>query len=150
MDRLPEVAGVVIRDAVEIDHVGVPSGLIADDAGRLVPSDIDREGEAIADRLRTCGRSAGGIDETDFLVQAPQRGIAKTRRAAADAQLHEARAGPHQDAKGPGRDLGKERTFVALAYSVELRTVIGNYPGEHIEPPDRALRIGGCRSAPSQ
>ncbi len=51
VDRLPEIARVVVIDPIDIDQIGVAARLIADDAARLVAGDIDGEGEAVADRL---------------------------------------------------------------------------------------------------
>ena len=135
-----------MKAAVDIDHVGMPPCLEPDDPSRLVAGNIDRKGEPVADRLRP-GRT---IDQPDLLVQPAQRRIAEPGRAAADAQLHQARAGAHQDAEGARRDLGKERTLVAFANAVEFGAVIGDDPGEDIEPAGRALRVGGRRSAFAQ
>ena len=74
----------------------------------------------------------------------------KPRRAAADAQLHQARAGAHQDAERARRNLGVERALVALADAVELGAVIGDDAGEDIEPAGRAFRVGGGRGAVAQ
>ena len=51
VDRLPEIARVVIIDTVDIDHVGVAARLVADQAARPIADDIDGEGETVADRL---------------------------------------------------------------------------------------------------
>ena len=83
-------------------------------------------------------------------MQPAQGRIAEPGRAAPDAELHQARAGAHQDAEGARRDLGKERTLVALADAVEFGAVVGDHPGEDIEPAGRALRVGGRRSAFAQ
>ena len=83
-------------------------------------------------------------------MQPAQRGIAERRRAAADAQLHQARAGAHQNAERARRDLGVERSLVAVADAVELGAVVGDDPGENIEPADRAFRVGESRGAAAQ
>src|SRR6202030_3251034 len=105
--------------AVDIDHVGMPPRLVPNDPGRLVAGNIDGEGEPVADRLRP-GRT---IDQPNLLVQSAQRTVAEAGRAAADAQLHEARAGAHQNAESARRDLGKKRPLVALADAVEFGAV---------------------------
>ena len=51
VDRLPEIARVVMIDPVDIDQIGVAARLVADDAARLVAGDVDGEGEPVADRL---------------------------------------------------------------------------------------------------
>jgi DNA topoisomerase IA len=51
VDRLPEIARVVMVDPVDIDQIGVAARLVADDAALLVAGDIDSEGEAVADHL---------------------------------------------------------------------------------------------------
>src|ERR1700738_16745 len=123
-----------MKAAVDIDDVGMPPRLEPDDPRRRVTGDVDGEGETIADRLCYGRRSRRGLDEPDFLVQTPQRRVAEPGRAAADAQLHEARAGAHQDAECPRRNLDKERPLVALADTVKLGAVIGDDPGEDVEP----------------
>src|SRR4051812_1311159 len=143
VDRLPEIARVVMKTAVDVDHIGMPPRLVPDDPGRLVAGYIDGKGEPVADRLRL----GWTIDQPDLLMQPAQRRIAEPGRAAADAQLHEARVGAHQDAEGARRDLRKERTLVALADAVEFGAVIGDDPGEYIEPAGRALWVGGRRGA---
>ena len=52
--------------------------------------------------------------------------------------------------KARGRDLGIERPLVALADAVELAALIGDDPGEHVEPADRAFRVGHRRDALAQ
>ena len=73
VDRLPEVARLVVMDPVDIDQIGVAARLVADHAVLLVAGDVDGEGEAVADRLRaSTGVPPRGrrLDEADLLVQA--------------------------------------------------------------------------------
>src|SRR5271157_3423510 len=116
--------------AVDIDHVGVPPRLVPDDPGRLVAGNIDSEGEPVADRFRP----RRTVDQPHLLVQPAQRAVAEAGRAAPNAQLHEARAGAHQNAEGARRDFGEERALIALADAVELGTVIGDDPSKYVEP----------------
>src|SRR5271165_191657 len=129
--------------AVDIDHVGMPPRLVPDDPGRLVAGNIDSEGEAVADRFRP----RRTVDQPHLLVQPAQRAVAEAGRTAADAQLHEPRAGAHQDAEGARRDFGEERALVALADTVEFGAVIGDDAGEDVESAGRALWVGGGRGA---
>src|ERR1700720_4174146 len=83
-DGIPEVARVVMKAGVDIDHVGVPPRLVPNDPGRLVAGNIHSKGEPVADRLRP-GRA---IDQPYLFVQPAQRAIAEAGRTAADAELH--------------------------------------------------------------
>jgi hypothetical protein len=51
VDRLPEIARIVVVDPVDIDQIGVAARLVADETTLLVACDIDGEGEPVADRL---------------------------------------------------------------------------------------------------
>src|SRR6516225_12352768 len=51
VDRLPEVARIVLIDPVDIDQIGVAARLVAANAAPGVAGDIDGAGEAIADCL---------------------------------------------------------------------------------------------------
>ena len=51
IDRLPEIARVVVVDPIDIDQIGVAACLVADDTASLIAGDIDSEGETVADRL---------------------------------------------------------------------------------------------------
>ncbi len=83
-------------------------------------------------------------------MQPAQGGVAEQRRPPADPQLHQARAGARQDAEGTRADLGIERAAVAFADAIELGALVGDDPGEHIEPADRAFRVGEGRHPPAQ
>src|SRR5207245_6043745 len=96
-----------------------------DDPGRLVSGDTDGKGQPIANRFCSGRGSRRAVHEADLLIEATQRGIAETGRAAANAQLDQAGAGPHQNAEGERRYLGKERPLVAFADAVEFYAVVG-------------------------
>ena len=53
----------------------------------------------------------------------------------------------HQDAEGARRDLGVQRAVIVGPHPVELGAVIGDQPGEHVDPADRALGVGDRRGA---
>ncbi len=150
LDRLPEIERVVMVDAVDIDDIGMTARLPADDSVRRLARQVDGKGQPVADRLRPGHAARGRIDEAHLGVQPAQGRVAEQGRAAADAQLHQARAGARQDAEGTRRDLGIERAAVALADAVEFGALVGNDPGEHIEPADRALRVGEGRDPLAQ
>ena len=62
--------------------------------------------------------------------------------AAAEADLIEARAVAHLDCEGARANLGEERPRIAFLDAVETVLTVGDQPGEHVEPPGRAFRIG--------
>src|SRR6516162_7571927 len=142
IDRLPEISRIVVVDPVDIDQIGVPARLVADDTALLVAADIDGEGETVADRLARRERSGRGLHEADLLVQPPECCVTERRRAAADAQLHETRASAHQNAERARRNLRIKRPLVAIADAVELGAVVSDDAGKDIETTDRALRVG--------
>ena len=80
-------------------------------------------------------------------MQPAQRRVAEQGRAAPHAQLHEPRSGAHQDAERERADLGVKRALITLADAVELDALVGDDAGEHVEPADRAFRIGQRRHA---
>src|SRR6516165_10257058 len=79
VDRLPEIARIVVLDSVHIDQIGVAASLVADDTALLVAGDIDGEGEPVADRLARRWGALSGFNETDLVVQSPKRGVAERR-----------------------------------------------------------------------
>ena len=49
-----------------------------------------------------------------------ESGVAEAHLALAEAQLRQARAGPHEDREGARRDLGIERPVIARVDRVEF------------------------------
>ena len=139
VDGLPEFRRVVMIRFVDVDEVGVLPGLVADELGSGIALEVDGKrhlafGDVVRARVR--------VHQADFLVQPFQGGLADRRRAAPEPQLVEARALAGEDGEGPRRDFGIERPFIAGPDAVELGAMIGNQPGEHVEPPGRALGVG--------
>ena len=141
-------------DPVDIDHVGMPPRLVADDArSPASPRHVDGEGEAVADRVarhgdrrrHPCGASTSGVS-------------ACSRRSAVSLNNGEPRRMRNCTSREPvrtrmlnarGLNLGIERALVALADAVELGALIGDDAGEHVEPADRAFRVGHRRACAS-
>ena len=136
-DRLPEIGGLVAADLVEVDQVGVALRLPADEAA-AVAREIDGErqaaGEAAARDL--------ALDQAALGVQALERALRIAGIAPLEADLVEPAAGADHDAEGARRDLGIERTPVAGLHPVELVRLVGDEPGEDVEPPGGALWVG--------
>ena len=110
------------------------------EADRLVglgAGEIDGEGKAVVDIGFALGDQAFG------LVQALDQVVGLDRRAGAEADLRQARAGAREDGKGARRDLGIERALIAFRHGVEGLGVIGDDAGEDVEAAGRALRVGG-------
>ena len=67
--------------------------------------------------------------------------------AAAQAQLHQARALAHEDAERARGDLDVEAALVAGIDAVEHRGLIGDDAGEDVEPAGGALGVGDAGDA---
>ena len=80
-------------------------------------------------------------------MQPPQRRVAEQGRAAPHPQLHEPRSGAHQDAERERADLGVKRPLITFPHPVELDPLVGDDAREHVEPADRAFRVGQRRHA---
>src|SRR4029079_10823133 len=76
--------------------------------------------------------------------------VARDRPAAANAQLAQARALPHQDAESARRGLGVEHAAVLLAHLVEGGAGVADEAGEDVEAAGRALRVAHRRGAVAQ
>ena len=63
--------------------------------------------------------------------------------AVAEPQLRQPRAFAHQHREGARADLRIKRAPIAGVDAVEAAGAVGDHPGEHVEPPGRAFRIGG-------
>ena len=116
-------------------------GAIADDARPLAAAEIAGEIDADGDALAHVG--VVRIDQPLARVQRAQGVGIEQRVAAAETDLRQARALAHQHRKGARRDLGIERPVIAGLDAVEAARLVGDDAGEHVEPPGRALRIGG-------
>ena len=86
----------------------------------------------------------------DAVVRSLVRRIITQRRlleweTAAEAELVEAAAGPHDDAEGTRRDLDIERAAIAALDPIEGGAAVGDQPCQDIEPAGRALGVGEPR-----
>ena len=127
-------------DLVDVDDVGVLARLVADQPGRRVAAQVDLDRQAARDCLQL-----GLLDEHLLVVQAAHLGVGIRRPAALEPDLRQPRALAGDDREAARRDLGVERALVLLGHAVELGAAVGDQPGEHVEPADRALRAGDRR-----
>ena len=126
--------------------------LVADHAARLPAGEVDAHRHAVddLDRRRAVGRRVERLHETVLLLQTLHEQVARDRPAAAQAQLAQARALPHQHAEGARRDLGVEHAAVLLLHLVEGGALVGDEAREDVEPAGRALRVAHRRGAMAQ
>ena len=84
-----------------------------------------------------------GLDELALVVQPLQFArYGQRRRAAAEAELVQPRAGAHHDAEGARRDLDIKRALIAVIELVEILAVVADQPRQDVEPAGRAFGIG--------
>ena len=136
---------VVDADRIDIDHAGKAAGAIADHSRGRNGREADAQVQSLADRRLA-------LDQTHIGMNLAQRPVTHAARlfagvellpdAAAEADLIEAGAIAHLDSKGPRANLGEERPRIAFLDAVETVLTVGDQPGEHVEPPGRAFRIG--------
>ena len=135
--RFPEFIDGIAAAAIDIDHAGVALGAVADKAAGVVAREIDTERDAVGEI---------GVIDVDQLFQRMQRvefvGL-EDRVAGAETDLREPRALAQQHRKGFWTDLGIERAVITGADHVEAAGAVGDHAGENVEPPGRALRVGG-------
>ena len=125
----------------EIDQPGMPARPPADRpavAGR----EIDGHRDALVDVGASLAAARAGIDQRHLPVQPAQRGVGGRRAAPPQSELADAGAAADDDAEGARADLGEQRPLVACRHLIEDGGVVGDQPGEHVEPAGRALRVG--------
>jgi len=157
--RVPELGRIVGADPVDVDQRRVAPRAEPDQSGAWpigrIAAEVDgqvqgcplhgcRPGGLAGRPLgRALGRPLGCLaDQPDLGVDRTQGGVARCRRAAAQAQLVEPRTLAHQDREGLGRYFGVERTPVAGRHAVELAGVVDDQPHEDIQSADRGLGVG--------
>src|SRR5262245_11569170 len=148
MHRLPELIGVVSPDRIDIDHAGIAAGAIADEALRRNRLEADAQIESFANRGLAFDQADIGMNLAQGPVADAPRllaGIELLPDAAAETDLIEARAVARLDGESPRANLGEKRSRVALLDAVEPVLPVGDQPGENVEPPGRAFRIGETR-----
>ncbi len=145
MHRLPILVGVVGADRIDIDHARVTAGAIADQPRGRNRREADAEIEAFADRGLALDQTDIGMDLAQGPVAHAARplvGVELLANPAAEPDLIEPRAVADLDGEGARADLGEERAGIAFLDRVEAVLTVGDQPGEHVEAPGRALRIG--------
>ena len=110
---LPKVEHLMRSRLVDVDQACMPLGAIPDEVLPLDALQIDGQRNAVAD-IRIAR------DDALLLLQAPQLGVRKRRRATTQAQLVQARSFAHQNRKRTRTDLGIKRPFIAGLDAVEL------------------------------
>ena len=140
VDRIPVLQRIVMVDLVDVDDVGVLARLVADQPGRRVAAQIDLDRQAARDCLQL-----GLRDEHLLVLQTTHLGVGVRRPAPLEPDLQQPRALAHDDRETARRDFGVKRPLVLLGHAVELGAAVGDQSGEHVEPPDRALRAGDRR-----
>ena len=85
------------------------------------------------------------VDQPLARVQLAQALGIEQRVAVAETDLREPRALAHQHREGLRADLGVERAVIAGLDAIKPAGLVGDHPGEDVEPAGRALRIGGGR-----
>ena len=130
-------------------------GAVADDADAVPASDLRRSLRNVAGEIDAHCDALAHVDvvvvhQPFARMQLAQRFGIEQRIAMPEADLREPRALAHQHRKGLRADLGIERAVVAGLDAVEAAGLVGDHPGEHVEPAGRAFRIGGGRNLPGQ
>ena len=142
MQFVPEIAGVIGADAVQVDHPAVGPGAVSHQiaAGGL---QIDRKSQAVVDQGRAAHQGLAG-------VQLAQLGVRQNGLTPPQPQLVQPHAGTDQDRKAARADLGEKGPVIAFGQAVEFGAVIGDQPGQQVKPAGRGFGIGHRRQSGGQ
>src|SRR2546425_10582560 len=137
-EGLPEVGGVVVPDAGQVQHLAVL--LRAEPHDLLLARQVDAEEEAVIDPQLAVGeRRDVAVEEPVRFVPAADLGVTDRRRAAEQAQLVEAHARGDPDREGARDYFQVELAPVACPDLVEAGVKGCDRAGEDVEPPRGAL-----------
>ena len=130
-DLFPIVHRVVVAQPVEVDHAGMRLGAIPHKVARG-RFQIDREAQPVRDH-----RIAR--DDGRLRMYGAKLIIRQERPAGAEDHLVEHLAAARHNRKRPWADFHVKLAGVALGHAVEFDAVVGDHPGQKVEPPDRGL-----------
>ena len=102
-----------------------------------MPGEIDAHRDRAAAEI-----GARRIDQLLARVKGGERVAVELGRAAAEADLREARSAPHQNGKSTRTHFEIERSFVARRQRVKRSDAVADDAREHVETAGRAFRIG--------